>query len=355
MVSHPIKVLIVEDSTVAAELLAHIINSDPNLKVIGHVENGEAALEFINKETPDVITMDIVMPRMDGFEATRRIMQIKPIPIIIISGIYKKDDLSKSFQAIEAGALEILEKPISILDSRYHQIAEYLIRTIKTVAEVKLITRRYSKEKAQGLVEEKIQIKKWLGVPEAIGIGSSLGGPQALQLILSEMPSFFPIPIFIVQHISSGFTKGFVDWLADHSPLKVHIAEHLAVAQPGHIYVAPDNKHMGVSKGNVINLVDSFESNKLRPSVGHLFRSMAETYGPNSIGVILTGMGKDGSEELLLMKKKGAMTIAQDKDGCIMFGMPKEAISIGAASLIVPLSEIAHTLTLLVFPQHSNS
>lgn len=345
MVSHPIKVLIVEDSPTAAELLTFIINSDPALKVIGWVDNGERALNFIKWETPDVITMDILMPKMDGFETTRRIMQTTPIPIIIVSANFKREDVNKSFQAITAGALDILEKPRGPDDPHFANMAKAILTAIKTVAGAKLITRRFSAPLPPIPTVAATHSLPDISQPiEAIAIGSSLGGPQALSTIFSQLSAAFPVPIFVVQHISHGFTQGFADWLKEGSRLKVKIPQNQEQSQPNHIYIAPDNCHLEILKGGRIYLSNEPPDNGLRPSVGHLFRSMAKAYGSSGMGIILTGMGRDGVEDLLLMKKAGALTIAQDQESSLMFGMPKEAISIGAAKHVLSLQEIIQLL-----------
>lgn len=352
MASHPIKVLIVDDSMVASELLAYIINSDPDLKVIGCVENGEKALEFIRHNKPDVITMDIIMPKMDGFEATRRIMATTPIPIIIVSSIYKKENVEKSFQAMEAGAIEILEKPRGFQDPYYQDLATSLVKTIKIVAGTKLVTRKFvtSGEKSvhEATPRTNHQDSSWTGKAEVVAIGSSLGGPQALNTIFSGLSSSFPVPILVVQHISSGFTQGFVDWLSESCSLEISLAKNKEIALPGHVYVAPDNVHLEIDKKNVMHLVDAPPEAGLRPAASRLFRSVANVFGSNGIGIILTGMGRDGVEDLLLLKQKGGMTIAQSQESCLMYGMPKEAIAIGAARQVVHLDQIANTLKKLV-------
>lgn len=354
MPSFPIKVLIVDDSPAFRKLLAHIIESSPHLKVIGFAENGEEALKFLQKETPDVITMDIIMPKMDGFETTRRIMQFKPIPIIIISANYSKEDIDKSFKALDAGALAIMEKPVGRADKRYNIMAQSIIESIHVIAEIKFITQSRS-----SLLKKTDEISKGKSTPllpktrpsleiDIIGIGASLGGPQAISHILSELPTSFPVPILIVQHISTGFTQGFVDWMQTMTDLKVKLATDREKILPGYVYIAPEDFHMEAAKEHLIRLVNAPAKGILKPAVSHLFRSLAINYGPHSLGVILTGMGQDGAEELLLMRKSGAITIAQDKESCFMFGMPKEAIQMGAVTLVLPLSHIAMTLKRLV-------
>jgi two-component system, chemotaxis family, protein-glutamate methylesterase/glutaminase len=347
MTSNPIKVLIVEDSAVSRELLTYIINADPMLKVIGFAENGIKALEFIQKERPDVITMDIVMPKMDGYEATRQIMQNNPIPIIIISATVKKEDVNASFKAMEAGALAVFEKPTGPQDPNFHTLAKALRESIKIMSGVKLIARRL-KSLLKPTAPPIEEVPQPISTIEAVAIGASLGGPQALSVVLSEIPAFFPVPIFIVQHISSGFTEGFAEWLSHYTPLTVKIAKDREHPQAGTVYIAPDHFHMEVSKNCLIQLVDAPLDGGLKPSVNRLFRSMAHHYGSKAVGVLLTGMGKDGAEGLKLMKEKGSLTIAQDEESCLMFGMPKEAIQLGATNQILPLSSIAQTLKHLI-------
>lgn len=346
MTIQPVKVLIVEDSPVAARLLEYIINSDPDLKVIGCVDSGEKALIFIKTQKPDVITMDIVLPEMDGFEATRRIMESTPIPIIIVSANYKEEDVDKSFKAISVGAVEILEKPVGPRDSLFRAMSKILIQSIKNAAKIKLVTRPYYSSQnhhpsATKHFAKKIFLPKDL---QAIAIGASLGGPKALNIIFSQLPAPFPIPIFVVQHISSGFTKGLVEWLNNQSALTIKLAEDQENIEPGYVYMAPDNYHLEVSRQRTIHLSRDPPENGLRPSVGKLFRSMAYTYRSKGLGILLTGMGHDGANELLLMKNCGAPTIAQDQDSSLVFGMPKAAISLGAAEHILPLEQIVSCL-----------
>lgn len=353
MNNQKIKVLVVDDSPVARDLLTFIIESDPLLQVIGYAPDGQAALKILEHETPDVITMDIFMPKLDGFETTRKIMETRPIPIIIISASYNPSQVEKSFLAIDAGALAIIPKPAGPGDPLFLAASQEIIETIKTVHGVKLVKRHQKPSPSPiyspYLVETKadeISDKSFLA--NAVAIGSSLGGPPALATILSELPASFPVPIFIVQHIAIGFAQGLADWLNTQTKLSVKIAVDHEKARPGWIYLGPEKYHMEISSDNVINFVEPTKEEKLFPSVAHLFYSMAHAHGPHGVGVILTGMGKDGAAELLIMKKNGAFTIAQDEEGCIMFGMPKEAIELQAARRVVPLPKIATLLKQLV-------
>lgn len=331
-----IKVLIVDDSVVARRFLAEVIESDPKIKVIGFASDGVEALKCLEKMAPDVITMDISMPNLNGFDATRKIMQTNPIPIVIVSGLYTENDIEAGFKAMDSGALAILSRPAGPLDPEYARMSGALIDTIKVISGIKLVTRKNPKSLSP-LPLQKVQEMNEI---KAIGIGASLGGPPALEKVLSKIPSA-PFPIFIVQHISSGFTKSLAGWLQKSVSLDIKIPEDQEIAMPGNIYIAPDNKHMVVEKDNIIRLV-SGKDKEICPSINRLMLSMAKAYEKNAIGIILTGMGQDGVEGLLAMRKKGALTIAQDAEECVMFGMPKAAIEQGASEQSLSLDEISN-------------
>jgi two-component system chemotaxis response regulator CheB len=353
-----IKVLIVDDSPTARQLLKFIIESDAKMEVIGFAEDGKQAIEMLKSTNPDVVTMDIIMPKLDGFEATREIMSVSPIPIIIISSIYSRGDVQKSFKAMEAGALAILEKPKGINDPAFKDNKKVILETIRIMAEIKPVTRRKNLVKQS---EPKVQeLKPTTALPSAklpqvqsrkilaVAIGTSLGGPQTLATLLADLPPTFPAPIFIVQHIAPGFIVGFAEWLRNCTKLKVKIGEHKEIAIAGTVYLAPDKFHMEVNKECRIILNDDPSDNGLKPSIGKLFKSVGESFGSLAVGIILTGMGRDGVDELLYMKQKGSETIAQDKDSSIIFGMPGEAIKVGAANHVVSLDQLASFLNRLV-------
>lgn len=341
-----IKVLVVEDSPVVQELLTHILNSDPELKVIGTACNGKEALEFLTGKKPDVITMDIHMPVMDGFEATSSIMANNPVPIIIVSASWEPAEVEKTFQAIEAGALTCIEKPLGLGHPDYEKVSKNLIETVKVMAGVKLV-RRWSKAKPTQTVPQSQGKKALFKLPEdlrVVAIGASTGGPPALQELFSGFPDDFAVPILIVQHISHGFLPGLVEWLGQSIKLTVSIASDNESLFPGTIYFAPDGKQMGVDIKGRIKLSDQKTENSLCPSVSYLFRSVSETYGPKAIGVLLTGMGKDGAEELKLMRDCGAITFAQDRETSVVHGMPGEAIKLGAAMYVLSPNGIAEMI-----------
>jgi two-component system chemotaxis response regulator CheB len=346
-----IKVLVVEDSPVVRELLVYILNSDPGIRVVGSAHNGEEAVDAVKRFRPDVITMDIHMPKMDGLEATRRIMETEPIPIVIVSGSTDPHENTVTFRAMEAGALAVLRRPAGIGHPDHEAAARELVQTVKLMSEVKVV-RRWSKNRrepvlplvAQALVNKPQIASKKIRV---IALGASTGGPPVLQTILAMLPRDFPLPVLIVQHMASGFIDSFAEWLAQSSGLPVHVATHGELMLPGHVYVAPDECQMKVAHGGKIVLTNDAPENGLRPSVSYLFRSLAEVFGGDAVAGLLTGMGRDGAEELLLLKKKGAVTFAQDKDSSVVYGMPGEAIKLDAATFILAPDKIAAVLTSL--------
>lgn len=342
-----IKVLIVEDSPVIQEFLVHILSSDPEIQVAGIANNGEEALEAVEHKKPDVVTMDIHMPKMDGFEATRRIMETQPVPIVIVSGSSTAKEIATTFRALEAGALVVVSRPKGIGHPDYERDARELVQNVKLMSEVKVVKRWPRSRKKAFPSVPKVEIEKELLEIQMVAIGASTGGPIALQTILSRLPKDFPIPMLIVQHMATGFVQGFAEWLAQSSGFPVHVAADGEYPLPGHAYVAPDGFHMTVKPGNRIALSHDEAKDGLRPSVSYLFGSVAKVFGSKSIGVILTGMGKDGAEELRLMKDGGAITIAQDKESSVVYGMPGEAIELEAAMYVLPPEKIAATLASL--------
>jgi two-component system, chemotaxis family, protein-glutamate methylesterase/glutaminase len=344
-----IKVLIVEDSPVMQELLAYTLQSDPDFDIVGIAANGEEAIEMVMKKHPDVIAMDCYMPILGGQEATRIIMETKPTPIVIVTGSITAKDVVVTFSLVEAGALAIVRKPNSINHPEYKKDAHELIQTLKLMSEVKVVRRTSQilkrEEAIKPITENNIITKSDIKI---IAIGASTGGPLVLQKIISGLPKTFPLPLLIVQHISLGFVGGFVDWLGSTTKFPLHIAIHGELLLPGHGYVAPDGCHMGVENGPRIILSDHAPENGLRPSVSYLFRTVANNFGSDAVGIILSGMGRDGAEELKLMKDKGAVTMVQNEESSVVFGMPGEAVKLNAASFILSPEEISEILISIV-------
>lgn len=348
-----IKVLVVEDSPVALELLTHILASDPEISIIGTARNGLEAIEFVSREKPDVITMDIIMPKMDGFEATRKIMESNPVPIVIVSASLVKEEVEKTWKAVEAGAVAVLEKPRYSSPGHGSEDAERLIDTVKLMSQVKVV-RRWRRGVPTNQVsvaapQQSLSVVGKVAHPEirVVAVGASTGGPPVLQQLFSGLPGDFPYPVLLVQHISPGFTKGFVDWLNRTSNLKIGLGENGEVVAPGRVYVAPDALQMKIDSSGKIILTDDKPENGIRPSISYLFRSVSESFGNKAVGIILTGMGRDGAEELKAMRDKGAVTIAQDKESCIVYGMPMEAVKLGAAQYSLSPEKIMEMLVRL--------
>ena len=342
----PIRVLVVEDSAVARELLVHILNSDPDIRVIAAVGNGQEAVKAVAADKPDLITMDVHMPGMDGFQTTRAIMEINPVPIIIVTAGLGMRQLDISFQAIDAGALAVLQKPRGIGHKDHERQAKELILKVKLMSEVRVVRRwvRSDGKKPPGRRESASCITPQYAPIHIVAIGASTGGPPVIQKMLSELPKDFVPPILIVQHMAEGFIPGFTEWLGQSSALPVHVAFHGIMTRPGHVYIAPDRYQMKIDNTGRILCVADDPEHGLCPSVSFLFRSVAEAFGKNAVGVLLTGMGKDGAAELKLMKDKGAVTIAQDKESSAVFGMPGEAVRLDAARYILPADRIAAVL-----------
>ena len=350
-----INVLIVEDSPVVREFLIHILSADPDIRVIATAHDGEEALEAVRRHRPDVITMDIHMPKINGLEATRRIMETDPTPIVIVSGSADPNETAMMFRAMEAGALAVLMRPNGIGHPHYEATAKELVQTVKLMSEVKVVRRWPRARQHDAPAPRPVQTGHARAPARVriVAIGASTGGPPVIQTILSALPKDFPAPVLIVQHITAGFVRGFVEWLAQSAALPIQLATHGELMRPGHVYIAPDEHQMKVVCGGKIVLTRDAPENGLRPSVSYLFRSIADNYGCDAVAGLLTGMGRDGAEELRLLKEKGAITFAQDKDSSVVHGMPGEAIKLDAATLVLPPDKIAVVLVNLANNGHA--
>ncbi len=344
MSERKINVLVAEDSAVIRQFLVHLLESDPQLHVIGAVADGQAALDFVNRDKPDVVLMNIHMPRVDGFEATRRIMESQAVPIVICSASANMKDVLVVFKAMEAGAVACIEKPRGSEDGQLEAVAAELVRTVKLMAAVKVVRRWPRSRSAPAVPVSPVQLRPAPARIEVIGIGASTGGPQVLQSIFAGLPRDIPVPVLVVQHIAANFLHGMGEWLSQTTGLRVQIAAHGSRPLPGNVYLAPDDFHLGMDSGGSMVLSREAPENHLRPAVSFLFRSLATNYGPKALGVLLTGMGRDGAEELKAMKDRGAITIAQDFASSIVHGMPGEAIALGGATHVLPADAIAGAL-----------
>ncbi len=331
----PIRVLVVEDSALARELLVHVLKSDPAITVAGSARNGREAVEAVEALRPDVVTMDVVMPEMDGLEATRLIMEKFPRPIIIVSGTVNRQEVSTAFRALEAGAVAALPRLVGPGSPDFQSAAKEFVRTVKAMAEVRVVRRWPASRKPLPVPSEP---------PVLVAIGASTGGPEALHRILSALPADFPLPILIVQHMAAGFLSGLCEWLDRSCPLPVRMAEDGERLLGGRVYIGPDERHLCVAPRLRAHLSDAPAENGIRPSVDCLFRSVRVVCGHRAIAILLTGMGADGVKEMKLLRDAGAMTIAQDEASSVIYGMPGEAVRTGAAGQQLSPSQISDML-----------
>jgi two-component system chemotaxis response regulator CheB len=338
-----IKLLIVEQSDTLRSLMDSILSRESRIQIIGAAGFGHDALDFIARDVPDVILMDVGVSELDAFETTRRIMETRPIPIVICGNSANPRETMGTFRSMEAGAVAWVDKPVGKSGKDFDAAALDMVQTVKLMSEV-VVVRRWPPgrhKKSSAAVTAPPGCRGSRGI-EIIGIGASTGGPPVLQNILAGLPKDFTVPVLIVQHISRGFLGGMAEWLDQTTALKVHVAAHGINPLPGHVYLAPDELHMAMRDGKIALSAAQADYGS-RPSVAHLFRSLAN-YGDAAIGVILTGMGKDGARELGSMKARGALTIAQDRETSVVHGMAGEAISSGAASIVLPADKIAPAL-----------
>lgn len=341
-----IKILIVDDSETETAILKTLFNSEPDFEVIACAKNGKEAVELTQLLKPDLITMDIQMPVMDGIEAIRMIMTQYPVPIIVISSKLNDESLNAAFQAMEAGALSVLDKPVNVLMPEFNKEKQKIIDTLRNMAEIKVIKRRFytnAKNKISSLMTPEVKSNHY----EIIAIGSSVGGPQALKTILAKLPHNFPVPVVVVQHMTRGYMQGFCKWLNGFTALKVQTAKNNEELQKGNIYFAPDECHLEIHRYNqqlVAKLIPGQPISGFYPSITALFLSIAKVSGKNSIGIILTGMGNDGAKGLLELKQTKAHTLIQDEKSSVVFGMAGVALSIGAVDKVIDLNEIADYL-----------
>jgi two-component system chemotaxis response regulator CheB len=344
----PIRVLLVDDSLLTLAILKRMLASAPEIQVVGTATNGKEALDMIPSLQPDVICTDLHMPVMDGLELTKAVMQKFPRPILVLSISVQKEQTSNIFQLLEAGAIEVMAKPLGEVGMDYGLDAQELVSKIKILSGVVVIRKRGREPYATAppSVNHLPQIEAV--PPRIIGIGASTGGPQAFQEILTHLPGNFPVPLLCVQHISEGFMQGMVDWLSYKCPLKIVTGETGIEPQPGTVYFPRSGLHLAVDGNGRLECSDAPICDSHRPSISVTFKSLAQHYGSEAAGVLLTGMGRDGVAGMLAIAQAGGTTIAQDEKSSIVFGMPKEAIAANAARYVLPLTKIAPALLKLL-------
>lgn len=339
-VNKKIKVLCVDDSALVRSLMKEIINKQADMEVVATASDPLIAREQIKQYNPDVLTLDVEMPRMDGLDFLGRLMRLRPMPVIMVSSLTERHS-SITMRALELGAVDFVTKPKLGLRDGLLQYADMIADKIRAA----------SVSKPKGLDPDTYKSKRLTGhfasTEKLVMIGSSTGGTEAIRHVLEPLPANSPA-IMITQHMPAGFTKSFVQRLDGLCAVEVHEAEDGQRVLPGHVYLAPGGvAHMKLARSGanyVVKLDYSEPVNRHRPSVDVLFNSAAQVAGKNAVGVILTGMGKDGAQGLLAMRQAGAKTFAQDEATCVVFGMPREALLIGAAEEAVPIHEISHKI-----------
>lgn len=340
--STPIRVLIIDDSPLIRTILMQMLSDLADIQVVGEASNGQEAIRMTLRLRPNVITMDIRMPVLDGLEATRKIMSTCPTPIIVVASSEHTIDTNPAFNAIQAGALTVIEKPRGLKAQDYEGVQEELISTIRSMAMVQVVTHHQATTHTRGIGAHTALLNSLINRPiQAIAIGSSTGGPPVLEKIFSNLPEDFSIPILVVQHIMPAFLPGLIEWLRTSSSLPIRIAANRDRIIPGTVFFAPGEGHLLASPGNIACVDTSKAVDGHRPSATRLFQSVAKIFGADAVGVILSGMGEDGADGLTQMSQKGAHIIAQDQASSIVFGMPKIAIERGIVDEVLPPEQIA--------------
>jgi len=338
-----IRVLIVEDSAVIRQFLAYIIKRDPRFEIAAAVASGEEALSVLDRAAPDVISMDIQLPGINGYETTQRIMQERPTPVVVVAGTVERAESHMTMEALRAGALAVVEKPVGVTAAEYETVAERLCTQLAIMSQVKVV-RWHTAHRPPPFIPRAASRP----VPYTVlGIVCSTGGPRALPQLLGGLGLDFPLPILVVQHITGSFLEAFATWLESVCSFPVEIVRDTAAMEGGRIYMAAPDHHLRIDRGALrVDRGDAISGQ--RPSGTPLFESMGNSLGSRAVGVLLTGMGDDGAEGLLRLRERGGYTIAEDASTAIVYGMPAAAVQIGAVLESLPLTAIAPRIRELV-------
>ncbi len=342
--SDAVRVLVIDDSALMRKLIRQILETDPSIHVVGTAMDGEFGLKKIEELRPQVITLDLEMPRMDGMETLRQIMRRYKLPVIVVSA-HTTSGASATFKALALGAFDFVAKPRDAASAHMADIAAELIGKIKVAAKSHspVVTPAFQPPR----VLKPGTTKPRVAPTKLVAIGISTGGPNALQYLLAQLPADFPGAITVVQHMPEGFTEMFAHRLDESCAIDVKEAQSGDMLLAGRVLICPGNRHLRVKRmalGDMVVIGDDPRVNGHRPSVDVLFRSVAQEFGGNAVGIIMTGMGEDGAEGLGAMKEGGAMTIAQDEHSCVVYGMPKVAIEKGYAQRVISLELMANTI-----------
>jgi two-component system, chemotaxis family, protein-glutamate methylesterase/glutaminase len=336
-----IRVVIVDDSLVAREMLSQILSSDPEIEVVGTAGDGQAGVEMVAKLRPDLVTMDIHMPRMDGLDAVENIMAYTPTPVLVVSSSVHGEGLGGAFEALTAGALEVMKKPEPKDWEDLERIGREIIRKVKLLSRVKVITHIRGRKRmgTSTPAPAAVSAPPSKAVISLVAIGSSTGGPSALMTLLSGLPKAFPVPVLIAQHIADGFIPGLVEWLDGGCAINVRAAVDGQSVEPGVAYLAPTGNNLEFD-GHRTHFTAPKPGQLYIPSADTLFGSVAKSLRSQAVGVILTGMGNDGARGLKSMHDAGAKTIGQDEATSTVYGMPRAAAELGAVDRALPIDKI---------------
>ena len=345
------RVLVVEDSLTVRQRLLEVLASDPNVEVVGEAGDGRSAIELCQRLRPDLITLDMMLPVMTGLAATEYIMAHFPTPILVVSASFNRGEMFKTYDALAAGAVDVLEKPSGT--ERPGEWERTFLNAVRIVSRVKVIT--HPRARLSGLTLPRVPQPGFLpqqGARELLVIGVSTGGPAALVELLGALPADFSAPILVVMHIAAPFSTAFGDWLGaqvDHDVRYATTGEPLS-GLAGSVRLAPPDQHLIVRSGSLA-LTNGPERHSCRPSVDVLFESVAREVGAGAVACLLTGMGRDGAQGLLELRRAGAMTVAQDEQTSIVYGMPREAAQLNAAVHVTPLRQIAPLVQTMFRPR----
>jgi two-component system chemotaxis response regulator CheB len=343
------KVVLVEDSPVALEILQRLLNSSPEVDVVGTARDGVEALEVITRTKPDVICTDFLMENMDGLELTKRVMAEDPRPILVISNFVQKSDVDNVFRLLQAGASDVFPKPSTDSPTDYERLKNALVAKIKVLSSMKVTARRpgqslsnSSKPMTSGAFSGSQPLMTNVSSRvKVIAIGASTGGLQSIQKIVSQLPSNFPLPIICTVHVTTGVLSGLVNWLSNECQLKVKIAEVGESPSPGIVYLAPEKSNLELDNRGKFIYTPCPETEKHCPCISVTFQSIARFYGKATAGVLLTGIGRDGAEGLQAIAQAGGITLAQEVKGGAAFGMVKEAMGLNAVQQVLGIEKIA--------------
>jgi len=342
----PVRVLVVEDSPLFRRAITSLLSLDPDIQVVGTAVDGREAIDLVSKLRPDVITMDIHLPTMDSLEATRQIMAYHPTPILILSSSTTKEGQGTIFQALEYGALDVFPKVTLEISKDPQSLGRELAARIKMLARVRVVTHPLAK--FQRIHKDKPTLSRDLDRRRILAIGASTGGPQALRTIFRSLPSGLPCSVLVVQHIAAGFAEGLAGWLDEESDMEVVLATNGVSLRPGVAYVAPTQLQMRAGRAGILCLTDEDPCEGHKPSASILFESVADVYGEGAVGVILSGMGKDGTRGLRQLKAASGIVLAQDEATSVIFGMPKAAIEAGVVDEVLPIEQMAEAISRVV-------